>query len=362
MAVVNKQPWSDQNEDGEGHLRPNGSLMLSRRRLRDQLLFIAGLFLGLVLMAPVARPTIEEWWRRTHPLPIAGRLLIPMVGGLMAYSLAEGRQTILVPATPPNSVSAAAWSPDATRIAYSLLRQRPSDQASSMEIYLVDADGSSPRLLAERDQPGTVLDNPVWSQDGQAVYFSYAGQPGGKFVERIERVVVETGERTVVVENASAPAISPDGRSLLFARFELSGPGLWLLPLGASQPSPLIRSAGWFYVGVPRFSPDGTRIAVPLVGGSTSGRLDDPGVWSWLLPPIAYAHGAPEDIWTFDLQGNDLGPLLTFGLDEPTLAWSPDGQHLALWSGNGLHLVDLTSGQTQRLLEHGGYGTIAWGP
>jgi Tol biopolymer transport system component len=328
---------------------------------RNRILLAAALLLSIVLVATAARPTIEGWWRRTHPLSPEGHILVPMVSGLTVYDLAEGRQTVLVPVTPPDIVSAAAWSPDYTQIAYSLLHQRPGDSSSAMEIYLVDADGAAPRLLAERDQPGSVLDNPVWSRDGRTVYFSYAGQPGGTFVERIERVDVATGERTTLVENAYAPALSPDGRSLLFARFELAGLGLWLLPLEGGPLTPLLRSDRWFYVGVPRFSPDGTRVAVPIVGGAVSERTTD-GFWGWLLPPIAYAHGEPEDIWTIDLQEKALRRLLPFGLDEPTLAWSPDGRYMALWSGNGLHLVDVAAGQTQHLLERGGYGTIAWSP
>jgi hypothetical protein len=114
-------------------------------------------------------------------------------------------------------------------------------------------------------------------------------------------------------------------------------------------------------VGVPRFSPDGKRIAVSLPESSL-GRVDEAGPLAWLSPPIAYAHGEPADIWTFDLQGKAGQRLTQLRADDPTPSWSPDGRYLAIWSATGLYLVESTGGTPRQLHDRGGYGTPDWRP
>jgi Tol biopolymer transport system component len=258
-------------------------------------------------------------------------------------------------------VSGVAWSPDRTLIAYSLLHARPGDSAVSMEIYLVGSDGSAARPLAERDRPGTVLDMPTWSPDGRAVYFSAFGQSDGRTTQRIERVTLEDGQRSVVVEQAYAPAISPDGRTLLFVRDERAGAGLWRMPIDGGEPLPVLAPGRWPTIGVPRFSPDGSRVAVSLPE-SSAGQLDAPDPWGWLLPPVAYAHGDPADIWTFDLEGNNTRRLTHLSADEPMASWSSDGRYLVVWCEQGLFLVEAAGGEVRQMLDEGGYGTIDWRP
>ncbi len=98
------------------------------------------------------------------------------------------------------------FSPDGKRIAYT-------SQSSDVkgDIYVMDADGGSKEQLTDRR---TVDASPCWSPSGKALYFT-SSELGG--AERIERIDLEQGSRTVIVENAWDPAIHPGGDVLFFA-------------------------------------------------------------------------------------------------------------------------------------------------
>ena len=325
------------------------------------LLLVAGLLLAATLLGAFFRAPLQAWVTRSQPLPVGGQILLPTLNGLTLYNLSERRESILVPAGQGEVISAAAWSPDHTQIAYALFHRRQGDPTSVVEIYLARADGASVRVLAERDRPGAVLDTPSWSPDGRAVFFSYFGQASGRVVQRIERVMVEDGARSVVVEDGYNPTVSPDGQRLLFVRDDRAGTTLWLISLSGGDPSPVLGPGLAATIGLPRFSPDGGRFAVSLPVSAVA-RANEPGLLAWLLPPIAYAHGEPADIWTFDLQGNDARRITQLNADDPTPTWSPDGRYIALWSGSGLYLVGATGGEPRQLLTEGGYGSIDWRP
>jgi Tol biopolymer transport system component len=329
----------------------------------------AGLLLGLTLAASIGLLVTQGWRVKLQAMPASGQILLPTREGLLLYSLADASQSPLLMLSPGQAVTAVAWSPDQTQIAYALFHRRADDSGNSQEIYLVRADGVGPRLLAERDQPGTVLETPVWSNDGREVYFAYSGSINNRPVRRLERVVVETGARSILEENGYAPAISPDGRSLLFVRDTPIGfglarriwAGLWMLPLDGGEPVPVLQPGRWPTIGVPRFSPDASRIAVSLPNARAA-QVNDDGLLAWFRVPVAFAHHEQADIWTFNLQGNDGRRLTHLNADDPSQAWSPDGRYLAMWGGDGLYLVSATGEETRKLLSSGGYGPIDWRP
>ena len=307
-----------------------------------------------------ARQPLQRLANSARPLPVEGRLLLPSERGLLVYALGERRETLVVPSGPGQVVMSAAWSPDASRLAYGLFHRRPGDPALVGEIYLANGDGSGAAVLAERDRPGNVLDTPVWSPDGRFVYFSYLGQVSGRIAQRIERVAIEGRQREVVVENAFAPAPSADGRSLLFLRDEpRSGTGLFRMALDGGQPSPVLAAGRYPALAVPRFSPDGRRIAVAIMHSTAAERRATSPLAAFFAP-VAYAHGVPWDIWTFDADGGDPRRLTDLSADEPSATWSPDGRYLAIWSPAGLHVVAVDGSDTRQVLDMGSYGTLDW--
>ncbi|MGB2715745.1 MAG: BamA/TamA family outer membrane protein [Vicinamibacterales bacterium] len=118
------------------------------------------------------------------------------------------------------------WSPDGTRI---VAERRVHGGAS--EIVLVDAESGELHVLVGSGRNA----GPVWSPDGSTIYFAAASSEhpfqicsisvAGGPVRRLEG----TGA------SAQSPAVSPDGRSLVFVGYTADGYDLFQLPLDTAR-------------------------------------------------------------------------------------------------------------------------------
>ena len=161
----------------------------------------------------------SEIWLNPIGNPGQEKVLIPLTGGTPRAFLGTGFST-------------PSWSPDNARLVY-IASSTPGDP-----LLIADRTGADPRQIAVASQGedaffarGVHTHNPVWSQDGQWIYFVHgreaAGemdiwrmQPSGALPERLTH------------QNAPVNFLTPiDSRTLLYvARAEdWSGPWLWAL-------------------------------------------------------------------------------------------------------------------------------------
>jgi TolB protein len=146
-----------------------------------------------------------------------------------------------------------------TRLAYVSVMGDTSENASESPIYrlvICDADGFNPRVLLQQvDNP---IASPVWSPDGKFLaYVSYVHNRMAVYT-----IELSTGERKIIANfNGinSAPAFSPDGKSLVMALSlgDSSSTNLYLYDL-ASQHLKKLTHHGTNTS--PSFSPDGESI------------------------------------------------------------------------------------------------------
>ena len=326
--------------------------------------------LAFVVSVALLSWDLSEPWRTATP-SAGGEIAVPVAGGVSLIDSASGRARELVRGGANSSVTAVAWSPDHAILAYTLFHRRPEDRVSSAELFTMPASGGEPTLLVPRAQPGTVTDAPSWSADGRSIFYSFQGVENGKPVARIERVGIADGGQQPLYADAAFPTASSDGRSLAFVFDDGSGQSLRVGTVDGEAPREIVASTAFQALMGPRFSPDGAWIAFVAVGPGPAGvapspptRVERPrptGVAAWFAVPVAEAHGDPWNIWKIRPDGSQLQRATPMQEDEPLLAWSRDGNWLAVHGSGGLWLVDLRNTATEpRRLADGFIGGIDW--
>ena len=205
---------------------------------------------------------------------------------------------------------APAFSPDGTRIAYSVAN---GDEFPG--IYVMNVDGSNDRKLTENVFPGSASGSGLsWSPDGTRLFYTKIEVRGANYYDDLycydfarEREVRLTREL-----RARDPHPSPDGSVLIFVLNRMGMTRLASLDVGKALHHPAEEKdiAGlteWSALQYesPRVSPDGAKIAV--------------GVWQ---------PGGNKDIWVLDSRGNRTVELAHDRAIDGSPAWSADGKHL----------------------------------
>jgi Tol biopolymer transport system component len=198
----------------------------------------------------------------------------------------------------------ASWSPDGSMVLF--VKSNRAYSNSPQEIWVMNADGSSEKMVAAADARG-----PLWSPDGSRVAYLANGETW---------VAPIGGDPREITDLDAAPTgWSPDGSALVVEGARGAEPGgpfdeasdLWVVDADGSSVTRLTDAPGRDWGA--QWSPDGTRIVF------TSNR------------------GGDHDIYLIEVEGGALVQLT----DEP----GHDGG--ARWSGDGTRIVFLSgrSGQ-----------------
>ena len=149
---------------------------------------------------------------------------------------------------PQQGLSGPSLSPDGDRVAYA------AQQDGNSDIWVQDlVRGTKTRLTSSPAEE----EHPDWSPDGTRVFYSSAGGVGHV---SIVAIASDGGGSPDTVAHGYQPAVSPDGRSLIYTVDRKGSGDLWILPLGqgrAAKPfldTPADESA-------PSFAPDGRWLA-----------------------------------------------------------------------------------------------------
>jgi subtilisin family serine protease len=142
-----------------------------------------------------------------------------------------------------------AWSPDASRLAYTCLRQPDGSIKAPQRICVRNADGTGFAVLSN-----TFADDfgPAWSPDGRQIAFT-SSTPGFQSVVTIMNADGTGRIPILVFSGAANPDWSPDGFSLVFE----TGNSIWIFGRITQTALRLTNGTGDFR---PRFSPDGSKI------------------------------------------------------------------------------------------------------
>jgi dipeptidyl aminopeptidase/acylaminoacyl peptidase len=150
-----------------------------------------------------------------------------------------------------------AWSPDGKRIVFA------SNRDGDFEIYVMDADGSSPTRLTKYGPPWEV-GLAAWSPDGTRIaYFEEICDPAPDGCGGSTQIMNADGsDDHGVVAGGSRPAWSPDGGRIAFGTGQI-----WVLYLDGSGHTEVIdpRDIGGQHIE-PAWSPEGAKIVFASTG------------------------------------------------------------------------------------------------
>jgi hypothetical protein len=340
------------------------------------------LLLAAGLLTIPAIPSEAHTCTPDATITATGQLVVPRASGLAVIGLSDW-SVRPVPIAPSQGVTTGIVSAqDRSLLAVSRFWRPPNHTVGGQDILLVDLATGTVRSVVERSQPGEALGSPAWLPDGSLIYERRL-LAGANEAVQIERA--QPGQPgQMLTENASSPAVSPDGTSLALVRFAGTD-RLYVRPVDGSPELLLVERPELLSIAFPRFSPDGAWIAFtaaseqtaaagdPHQAGALTNKAGATAALSWarqslvnaispLVPRAARAHGVPWDVWIVRPDGTDLRRVTRFADDDSSVAWSPDGRWLATFSAEAIHVVAFDGSETYCVANEGGYGAIEWLP
>jgi Tol biopolymer transport system component len=243
-----------------------------------------------------------------------------------------------------------AWSPDGSRLAFTLV----ADDGSS-QIATVAADGTD---LRELTSGVGVHETPSWSPDGSWIAYGYAPSlPGEAGFHTVLYRMDADGSNPALIGDPDAfdyePKISPDGAQVLFQRWLGDGQAAPLLVADlATGEERTVKAFGGLNAG---WSPDGSRIVMQTDPGGAD-------IWGPLI--TISADGDPASEVELYPGGAEQGGF------KPT--YSPDGSRVAFGCGSGagtdnydeaICVIDAHGGDPRVIVDTDGVweNEVAWG-
>lgn len=174
---------------------------------------------------------------------------------------ADGRNVQAV-ITEPANVAYLAWAPDSRRLAYTTTRA----------IRMVEVDEGEPRDLVSGSEGDYLSGGVDWTRDGRTIVFGLKDEVPDLWVYSFD-----TGQsRQLTTNGGIMPHISPDGRQVVY-RDPTGETGIWVVPIEGGEPRVLVRDEKRKLYFHPRWSPDGSKVAVSALTIKDTGMTS--GIW-----------------------------------------------------------------------------------
>jgi Tol biopolymer transport system component len=270
-------------------------------------------------------------------------------------------------------VTGSAWiyylsvSPDAQQV---LMSYAPTSD-SSTGLYILPLDeNAAPKLLLAAPTTHDRYTQVEWSADGKFIYFvhyNFQDQPAGQIYPSYEifRMSYPNGQSVKILEQAVWLRSSSDSSRVVYVSFDpVSGFNqLFVANADGSDPQAIVLDGPLAseILDAPIFSPDGQAILFSAPSPAQAYQLN----WLDRLMgvQIVSAHNVPSDWWSVPLVGGTPTRLTHLQAFKLFASLSPDKQHVASLSGDGIFVMDVDgSNLTQLLNDPKVSSTLNWLP
>jgi hypothetical protein len=281
------------------------------------------------------------------------------------------------------------WSPDGSTVAFTYSPATEQGSLPATDIWQARPGFEDPRPVVTHEEGESLLDA-AYSTDGRYLFFTSdrssvtngggldLGMPVGTQV-RIDRLDLQTGERSVWMEQAQSPTAEGAGNQVAYLEYVPAPPDaegliappqrLMVAGLDGKSPRVVLDENAFQAMYAPRMSPDGKWIAfaavnVPPPDAAPQGALFDPLEWLGLKPHTASAHGLPWDVYLVPTSGGVAVRLTKLDEDQPFSAWL-DNSTIAFMGLNGMYKVQIDSngapvGDPVKVHEGAPHGGLSW--
>jgi copper transport protein len=288
---------------------------------------------------------------------------------LSQLELASGVQSTIFEPSRRAYLVGFAVSPDNQQIvlSYSPPPAEGQPPAGYNSLYLMPLNGSTPPEHLAGDPVGEALFAPVWSADGEWLYYAvYRRLPDDTAVPfryDVERLATAGGEREVIVESGFWPSLSADGARMAFLSFDPNSADneLQLASAEGGDTAPVLAPGTFPAVDAHFFSPDGEWLYFSAIN-----ELPPPEGLSWLDELFgtgtAEGHSVPSDWWRLPLAGGEPERLTFLGDTNLIADFSPDGRHIAFMGSSGLYVMEPDGSGLTQLTAVPPFGALQWIP
>ena len=222
-----------------------------------------------------------------------------------------------------------AVSPDGRKIAY--LKARTSGPPK-LDLWIMNADGSRQQMRLQAPDDIYSINPPAWAPDGKSLLISWQDNITAQM--HIATLPVNSGAPVELPIQGILASYSPDGQYLAYMKDVNGARQLFTSRPDGSDPYQWTDLTNC--CGIPRWSPDGTRVLFAAdIGGYTLAATNSTGNWNILqtgAPPlgsgawspdgakIVFASG-PGDLWVSLANGAGATPIL-MGAMAYSMSWS----------------------------------------
>lgn len=293
---------------------------------------------------------------------------------IQALDLLSGLITTIFETSGGGLIYAATVSPDQHELVMAYTPPVGTGSSNSPALYVLPLDGSAPpRLLIDRPSKDDEYLQPEFSADGKYLYFSHVNYTVPLIMQdqhypifEVYRMAYPDGDPVKVADQAYWPRPSDDGNHLTYVTLNpLNGKNQLFVAAADGSNAALALAPGPQVpdiIDAPMFLPDNESLLFSAVT-PTLGRQR---TWTEKLlgMMVASAHTVPSDWWSVPLTGGTATQLTQLGAVGLFASTSPDKQHVASFSGQGIFVMNPDgTGLTTLLNDIGGVaGSVSWIP